>query len=91
MTRLISETSDTSPEVEAWLLTQYMQRSPAERIRMAAGMFDDAMAIVRAGIMASGVTDPTELRVQTFLRFYGQDLDEEMCQEIVRRLRAEAA
>jgi hypothetical protein len=91
MTRLISETSDTSPEVEAWLLAQYMKRSPAERIRMASGMFDDAMTIVRAGIMMSGVTDPTEIRVQVFLRFYGRDLDEEMCQEVVRRLRAEAA
>jgi hypothetical protein len=58
---------------------------------MACAMFGDAKAIVRAGVMMSGVTDPTEIKVQVFLRFYGRDLDEEMCQEIVRRLRAEAA
>jgi hypothetical protein len=85
------EPADTSPEMAALYRRLLMERSPAERLRMACDMFGDARAIVRAGVMMSGVTDPTEIKVQTFLRFYGRDLDEEMCHEIVRRLRAEAA
>lgn len=81
--------NDTSPEVEARYRTLLMERSGAERLRMACEMFDCAREMVIAGIRAEQprVTN-AELRVAIFLRTYGADFTPDERDRIVTRLRA---
>lgn len=66
--------NDTSPEMEERYRRMLMARTPAERLRMAAGMFDTARAFVRARLEAQGVP-PSEMKAAMFRAFYGSDLD----------------
>lgn len=50
---------DTPPEVEEKLRELYMQRSGAERLKMASDMFDSARAMIRAS-MPPGLTPEEE-------------------------------
>ncbi|MDQ3266642.1 MAG: hypothetical protein M3Y59_23830 [Myxococcota bacterium] len=69
-----------------------MARSPQERARMGASMFDTARQVVLSSLRAQhpGIT-PTEERVQLFLRFYEADLSPEQVTRMVARIRAHGA
>jgi len=69
---------DTRESADARMRDLLAARSPAERFAMACGMFETARTLVRAGIIAEhGATAEGHMRKYLFLRFYGQDFDEE--------------
>lgn len=84
-----AEPADTHPEVAALQHRLIMERSAFERAQMASDMATFARECALAGLRASGVTDPTELRIRLFLRLYGDDLAPAARDAVVARLRAE--
>jgi hypothetical protein len=80
--------SDTSPEAEAIQRRLLMSHSGEERLRMATAMWDAAKRIVESSLRARGVTDPVELKVQTFRRIYAGDFDPDTLDRIVAWLRS---
>lgn len=74
---------------------RYHALTPAERVRMAAGMYDAAIALARAGIREQfGDLAEPEMRVQLLRRLYGAELTETQLaevglsrQELVRQMR----
>ena len=61
--------NDTSPEFERMVAERYARMRPEERVRIAAGMFDTARALVEASLPES--LDPDERRFRICERFYG--------------------
>ena len=47
---------------------------PGRRILMALRMSDTARALAEAGLRASGITEPAEIRRRLLVSFYGADL-----------------
>jgi hypothetical protein len=78
--------TDTPTTVEHHYRRLLLARSGVDRLRMGAGMFDTARAFARASIAS---TDPTELRINLFLRCYGADFDPATRSQIITRLRAD--
>ena len=64
-----------------------MAKSPGERLKMGADMFDAAKELVIAGLKAEGVETDEDLRVGVFLRFYGHEFEPDERSRIVERLR----
>jgi hypothetical protein len=81
---------DTTPQAEAIQRRILMSRTGEERLRMATAMWDAAKRIVESSLRAQGITDPTELRVQTFRRIYAGDFDPDTLERITAWLRAGA-
>ncbi len=80
---------DTPPEVQARYRALLLARTPAERLEMAGDMFAAAKALALGGIWARfGDLEPAELRVQLFLRLYGNDFAPEQRKRLEARLRA---
>ena len=78
---------DTTPEVETFYRRLMMERSGAERLRMACEMFSTAKALARAGILAQNPNlSEREVRREIFLRFYGKDFDAPSLSKIMRAL-----
>ena len=69
---------DTSPEDDAAFVALFATRSGSDRLRMTCAMFDDAKALMTAGIRATdpGIS-PAELRRRIFDRLYLDDFDPE--------------
>ncbi len=68
--------TDTAAHVERLYRELLMQRSGEERLLMGCRMFDSARALVRASLGDPDGTDHSPaMRVQLFLRTYGQDFD----------------
>jgi hypothetical protein len=65
---------DTSPEVRPLLRRLYAERSPAERFRMGAEMFDTAPTMVLASLPPQLPED--ERRRRLCERLYGRELAE---------------
>lgn len=82
--------NDTTPEAARWLRERYAHRSPAERLRMATGMFEDARALVRAHIESGARLTPVEVRVGVLRRMYATDLEPAVIEAAIARLRAKA-
>lgn len=55
---------DTPPAVDAMYRELLMSGTPADRVRMAAGMFDAARAIIRAGIPDDCWDTEADLRIE---------------------------
>lgn len=81
--------SDTSPEMAARYRTRLQACSPAERVRMATGMFAAARALVIAEAERAGERTGN-LRELLLDRFYGTDLSEEALAGARRRLLRDA-
>lgn len=80
--------ADTTPEVDRLYRSLLMSRSGAERLRMGAGMFDAARALVAARVRADrGEMSESELRAAVFVRVYANDLDEGLRSAVVARVR----
>ena len=75
---------DTTPEARELFHREMMKRSPQERVRMGAEMFDTARKIVLASL-PEGLSEP-ERRWALFERFYGRDFDEATKRKIRRRM-----
>jgi hypothetical protein len=65
--------NDTSPEIESMVRELMMNRSGVERMKMAAGMFDAARAIVISSL--SPELDEIAIRERLCERFYRQEVD----------------
>ena len=67
--------NDTNPRVAALVRQKLMERSGAERIMMASGMFEAAKAMVLASFPA-GLTE-IEVKRRLVERIYGDEVDVE--------------
>ncbi len=68
-----------------------MKLSPVRRLEMASEMTSAARILMREGIrLEHGSLDEGELRVQMFLRLYGDEFAPERRQRIIERIRASA-
>jgi len=76
---------DTSSEMEEIHFKKMMSFTPEERFLMAVDMYDTAKAFVEASLPKS--LSKTEIKVQTFLRFYGNDFSEIQKEKIINHLR----
>ena len=76
--------NDTNPEVAALIRQKLMERSGAERITMASGMFEAAKAMVLASLPA-GLTE-IEVKRRLVERIYGDEVDIEGFVEHLRAL-----
>ena len=65
---------DTPEAVQNFYRMLLMERSGSERLKMGCAMFDTARSLTRASLHATSHTDAA-LRVQLFVRTYGQDFD----------------
>jgi hypothetical protein len=78
---------DTTPEVRRIHHEMLMRRSPEERLRMAFSMYDAARLLVEAGIrMRHPDISPAEMKRQVFLRFYGDEFDDDQKKRILEAL-----
>lgn len=80
--------NDTPPHVAKLYREMLMRRSGAERLRMAASMFETAKRLVRASLGdPDGRDESPEMRVKLFLRIHGPDFDPATREHVVARLR----
>lgn len=75
--------NDTDPQIARLVRQRLLERSGAERIMMASGMFETAKAIVMASF-PPGLTE-IEIKQRLVERFYGGEVD---VQGFVAHLRA---
>jgi hypothetical protein len=75
--------NDTPPEIAEFLRRKYMERSGAERMRMASGMFDAARAMILASLPKD--LPPEELRRRLFERIYGRKLEDFIGAENIKK------
>jgi hypothetical protein len=76
--------NDTDPKIAELVRQRLLERSGAERVMMASGMFEAAKAMV----LASLPTGLTEIEIKTLLveRFYGDEIDTQGFVEHLRSL-----
>jgi hypothetical protein len=75
--------NDTPSELSQLLAGRYRDRTPGERVRMAAAMFRVATTLARAGIRSRhGDATDSELRRLLLRRLYGGELTEVQLAEI---------
>jgi len=78
---------DTSPDMEARMMTMMAKKTPEERLRMACSMIAAAKTLVRSGIIHEDNTlTEAQIRGRMFLRFYGNDFSPEEIQQIVSKM-----
>jgi hypothetical protein len=80
---------DTSPEIEARRIEMIRQVSPERRLAMGCSMFDFARQLAREAIRAGnpGISERA-LRLELFLRFYGDDFSPASRKKIMKALEA---
>lgn len=78
--------NDTSPNVQDLHRDQLMECSNEERFRMGISMCQTARTIVWSSLPDD--LDPSERRVQFFLRYYGNDLEPELRDQVVSEIRS---
>ena len=77
----------THPEEDPVFRRMIMELSPGERVAMARGMFSEAKAHVRAGIISEcGGKEPADLKRRIFLSFYGSDFEAPELKKILLHL-----
>ena len=79
--------SDTSVDAETRYRHLLMERSGAERLRMACDMFDDATALVCASFTPAVAGDPIERRVALLERRYWTERHQPWFESVVAALR----
>ena len=79
--------NDTKPSMEARWSARLLAKSGGERMAMGCAMFDDAKALVTAGVRAANPgADEREIKRQVFLGFYGEDFPPEKREKILAAL-----
>lgn len=79
--------NDTTPAVEDLHRDLLMARSNEERFKMGVSMCQTARTTVWSSLPED--LSPAERRVQFFLRYYGNELDPDLREEIVAELRSQ--
>ena len=80
---------DTAPEIEKVFLDKMMKLSGSERVLIANSMFETARKIVLSSFPED--LSEVEKKVMLFLRFYGNDFNEEEKQKIIAWIRKSGA
>jgi len=75
--------NDTTPAIEKKLNQIYFDKSGEERLLIALKMFETARDIVLSSL--PGSLSNKELRKELFLRFYGNEFDENYKEKIIQR------
>jgi hypothetical protein len=77
--------NDTTPGIEKRLAEMYASRTPAERLKMALGMFETAKKLVEAGLRNDhpGLSK-AQIRGRTFVRLYGDCFSPDDIKRIAR-------
>lgn len=79
--------NDTPPEIEARITRMMAERTPAERLRMASGMFDTAKTLMRAGLLRENPTlNEAKIRARIFMRMYSDCFSAEEIERIMKRI-----
>ena len=79
---------DTNPKIEKIYREMLMQRSNEERFLMGCSMFDSAKRMVESSLRRQNPKiSKSELRKQTFLRFYKNDFTSEQLAKILSKLK----
>lgn len=76
---------DTPQAIQDLYRRLLMERSGADRLKMACNMFDTARTLVKASLKAQLCPDE-DLRARLFIRTYGADFEPERVEEIVKKL-----
>jgi hypothetical protein len=78
---------DTSPEITEKTHEMIRAKSPLERFNMGCSMYEISKQMVIAGILHEqpGISKAA-LRREVFLRFYGEDFDQETRDKILKHL-----
>jgi len=76
--------NDTSPEIEKIVTDKMKRLSGEERLKMGASMFDMAKKMV---LVSLPIQEENECRIRLFLRFYGNDFDEQEREKIIRHIK----
>jgi hypothetical protein len=77
--------NDTDPKIAELVRQRMLERSGAERVMMASGMFETAKAMVLASLPA-GLTE-IEIKGLLVERFYGDEVDARAFVEHLRTLK----
>lgn len=84
--------NDTLPRAEALVKELMMKRSGEERLKMAAGMFSAARALMAAALQAQGLKPGTvEWNLQLLDRTYGSEVSPAQRRRLIERWREEEA
>lgn len=76
---------DTIPSIEAKLNQVYMNKSGEEKLLIALQMFETARDIVLSSLPEN--LSEKEIRKELFLRFYGDEFDDNTKAKIIERLK----
>ena len=77
--------TDTSETVARVVVERYREMTPAQRVRLAASMYDAAIVLARAGIREQfGDLPETAARAQLLRRLHGAELTETQINDISR-------
>ena len=82
--------TDTPAEVDALLRRRLMERSGAERLRMACDMFDAATALIVASLPPEVAADPASRRVAVLQRMYWPERNEPLVRGAIAALTAQS-
>ena len=64
-----------------------IQKSPAERLRMAGSMFESAKQLMRAGMLKEDPSlNEAQIRARTFMRLYGDEFSKDEIDRIMKRI-----
>lgn len=73
--------TDTNISIEEIYFCMIMAKSPEQRFKMGCSMFDSAKKIV-----ISSIKDKSNMKEELFLRFYGDDFEDERKKDILKRI-----
>lgn len=76
--------NDTTARADVLMKRLMATKTPSERVEIACGMFETARELARAGIILQhGAEGEAHMRKYLFLRFYGEDFDEDKKRRIL--------
>lgn len=76
--------NDTDPRILKRISEMFREKSSLERLKMGAGMFDMARAIVKSSLRSA---DESVIRAGLFMRFYGNEYNSSQKKRILEYLR----
>ncbi len=79
--------NDTALSIEKRMVLMIASRTPVERLRMAASMFDSGKKLMKAGLQnENGLLNDAQLRTQMFLKLYGDSFTQAEIKQIVNTI-----
>ncbi len=79
--------NDTQAKIEQRYQEMLLSKSPLERLKMASRMYDSGRKLVISGILKERPhLDSSRLRVQLFLRIYGDDFTVTEREKIIKEI-----